>query len=215
MKIKKIKNVNINLETELCEIMRESGSDKSSMYHNYTKIYNELFKDMRNEKLNIFEMGIGSKNPSIPFNMCSSIIDGSSLNAWSQYFLNSTIYGADIDRDILYTTDKIKTFYCDQLDRKSVIELFDLPSLREIEFDIIIDDGCHRLEANINLLINSIWKLKKGGLYIIEDVSSKLKDIWRTLFTTLKTSLGIDKIYHLTLPHEKNTWDNNMIIIQK
>ena len=37
-------------------------------------------------------------------------------------------------------------------------------------FDIIIDDGLHTTDANINLFINSFDKLKKNGIYIIEDI---------------------------------------------
>ena len=49
-------------------------------------------------------------------------------------------------------------------------------------FDIIIDDGLHTTDANINLFINSFDKLKKNGIYIIEDVHSReLKDIMKKL----------------------------------
>ena len=40
----------------------------------------------------------------------------------------------------------------------------------EDEFDIIIDDGCHRYEETINFYENSIDKLKDNGIYIIEDI---------------------------------------------
>ena len=37
-------------------------------------------------------------------------------------------------------------------------------------FDILIDDGCHRFEETIIFFENSINKLRKGGIYIIEDI---------------------------------------------
>lgn len=40
-------------------------------------------------------------------------------------------------------------------------------------FDIIIDDGLHTTDANVNLFLNSFNKLKKNGIYIIEDVYHK------------------------------------------
>jgi hypothetical protein len=38
-------------------------------------------------------------------------------------------------------------------------------------FDIIIDDKIHDLEASFNLFKFSFSKLRKGGIYIIEDVN--------------------------------------------
>ena len=41
---------------------------------------------------------------------------GASLRVWRDYFPNAIIYGADIDKDILFAEERIKTFYIDQLD---------------------------------------------------------------------------------------------------
>ena len=39
-----------------------------------------------------------------------------------------------------------------------------------VKMDVIIDDGFHRFDANINFLENSLSYLNDGGHYIIEDV---------------------------------------------
>ena len=39
-------------------------------------------------------------------------------------------------------------------------------------FDIIIEDGLHTFEANKCFFENSIHKVKRGGIYIIEDITN-------------------------------------------
>ena len=46
-------------------------------------------------------------------------------------------------------------------------------------FDIIIDDGFHSFDAACCLYENSIHKLKKGGIYIIEDITLEPKFLKR------------------------------------
>ena len=51
------------------------------------------------------------------------------------------------------------------------------------KFDIIIDDGIHDYKGNINFFENSIEYLKKGGVYIIEDVNNIYVDNFRKYFS--------------------------------
>jgi hypothetical protein len=97
----------------LCEIMKNCGSDKST-FHNYTKIYTELFKNLVNENINLFELGIGTNNTSFECNMGLNGKPGASLRGWKEFFPNSKIYSADIDKSILFQDNDISTFYCDQ-----------------------------------------------------------------------------------------------------
>jgi hypothetical protein len=94
---------------------------------------------------------------------------GASLRGWADFFPNSSIFWADIDRNILFDTERIKTFYCNQLDKWDIFNLWSNSELNE-NFDIIIEDGLHTPEANITFFENSIHKLNPGGFYIIEDV---------------------------------------------
>ena len=94
---------------------------------------------------------------------------GASLYGWNEFFINSKIYGADIDSDILFNTDNIKTFYCDQT-KPDIIKNMWNNNLLDGLFDIIIDDGLHTFYANECFFENSIHKLNKNGYYIIEDI---------------------------------------------
>jgi hypothetical protein len=108
------KNEIYKKNTELCDLMNLFGSDKGN-HHNYTTFYHFIFKENKHLIKNFFEMGLGSKNEKIPSNVSSfkNSVPCGSLKAWSSYFINSSIYGADIDSTILEQSKKIKTFYCD------------------------------------------------------------------------------------------------------
>lgn len=155
--------------------MTKNGSDKGHGRHNYTIEYHKLFGKKRNKIKNVFEIGIGSQNPQIPNNMGQGGIPSASLRGWKEYFPNATIHGADIDKTILKNEEKIQTYYVDQKDEKTIQEMWNHPSLKTKTFDIIVDDGQHTLETNINFLKNSIHLKKPKGTYIIEDINTDLK----------------------------------------
>ena len=105
---------------------------------------------------------------------------GASLKVWRDYFINAEIIGADVDKDILFNSDRIKTFEVDQTNEQSIKNMWNKINLKN--FDLIIDDGLHNYEAGITLFKNSFDRLKKDGIYIIEDVSNKyLEDIINNL----------------------------------
>jgi hypothetical protein len=112
----------------------------------------------------VFECGLGTNNPDLQGNMTVDGMPGASLRVWRDYFKNAQVYGADIDKDILFQENRIKTFYVDQLNAPSIETMWKEIGIQN--FDIIIDDGLHTTDANIN----SFNKLKKNGIYIIEDV---------------------------------------------
>jgi hypothetical protein len=93
-----------------------------------------------------------------------------SLLGWKEYFSNiDSIFSADFDKNYLYCDEKIKSYYVDQENSDSINDMW--KNLEEHEFDIIIDDGPHTYSSNILFYKNSIHKLKKNGIYIIEDVN--------------------------------------------
>jgi predicted methyltransferase len=134
-------------------------------------------------------------------------IPGASLQGWKKYFINSKIYGADIDKNILFKEDRIKTYYCNQTKPIEIITLFD--SLN-IQFDIIVEDGLHTFDANIIFLNNAIHYLKKGGYYIIEDVQPKDDSLWKSTIPKLKKTYNLDYIKFIKFP---NRSDGGRIII--
>lgn len=165
------------LPTELCVLMNKYGSDKGTQNKgrgNYTKLYNFLFSEIKDKIKNVFEVGLGTNYTDVPSSMGIDGVPGASLRGWREYFTNANIYGADLDRRILFQEERIKTFFVNQFDKKTINDLWF--ELENIEFDIIIDDGIHDVSfdnksGNKIFFENSIHKLKKNGFYIIEDVA--------------------------------------------
>jgi hypothetical protein len=89
--------------------------------HILTTIICYLFSRRQHIK-KFFECGLGTNNPNLLSSMGSMGKPGASLRVWRDYFLNAIIYGADIDKDILFAEEKIKTFYIDQLDSVAIKE---------------------------------------------------------------------------------------------
>ena len=205
--------------TPLCEIMGVCGSDKGSKdictsIHNYTTFYYSIFKEICNNELRIFELGLGTNNINLPSNMGENGIPGASLYGWSQFFPNSYIFGADIDSNILFNTDKIKTFYCDQTNPDIIKELWDEPDLQE-NFDIIVEDALHRFYANVCFFENSIHKLKKNGYYIIENINNCEEFMFIDKIKEWEIQYPECVFTFLKIPSTCNNLDNNLLVVHK
>lgn len=191
------------------------GSDKSLVRHNYTSIYSALFKARRSQQLRIFELGLGTNNPKLISSMGELGTPGASLRAWRKLFPNASIYGADIDRDILFEDDRIKTFYCDQLDRAAIDALWSQPALKG-GMDIIIDDGLHTVEGNLSFLDGSIEHLRPGGIYVVEDILTSVLGQWHDQLETIYSKRFPDCDFALIeLPNSNNRYDNNLLVIRR
>jgi len=205
--------------TQLCEIMGRNKSDKGSSdicecWHNYTTFYYSIFSSLRDQQLRIFELGLGTNNLAVPSNMGADGRPGASLYGWEEFFPNAQIFGADIDDGILFTTDRIKTFFCDQTNPAVIRNMWRDPTLQE-EFDIIIEDGLHTFLANVCFFENSIHKLKAGGYYIIEDITSREIALFERKITEWTRNYRDCVFTLLKIPSLVNTCDNNLLVVYK
>lgn len=208
-----------NYDCDLAKYCDIYGSDKGELKkeghpypwpsHTYTDVYSRLFSYRRNEVNKIFECGIGTNNPNVISSMGASGKPGASLRVWRDYFPNAIVIGADIDNDVLFEENRIKTFYIDQTNPNTIETFWNLVNLSD--FDIIIDDGLHTFEAGKILFENSINYLDSNGYYIIEDVqlenSLKFKEYFKD------KGYLVDYV-HLYRPLTKLN-DNCLIIIRK
>src|SRR5689334_22577873 len=109
---------------------------------------------------------------------------GASLRAFRDYLPNASIFGADVDRDILFQTERIRTAYVDQTDPKTFADMhaeFGRPS-----FDLVIDDGLHAADANLNTLRFGLRILSPGGWIVIEDIRCDALVAWRIVQDVLR-----------------------------
>jgi len=202
--------------TELCTIMAEEGSDKSDIknkHHNYTIEYYSLFDNKKDKITSVFELGLGTNYTDVQSSMGPNGIPGASLRGWKRYFKNAKIYGADIDKRILFTEDRIKTYFVDQTNKDIIAELWETKELQNT-FDIIIDDGLHEINANLIFLENSLHKLKQDGVYIIEDVKISMIPQYKSRLDELKQKINFNYTVKV-LDHHTNKNDNCLIIITK
>ena len=209
-------NFNIDVPTILCVIMRNNRSDKghtsSNAWHNYTLLYTELFKKFKPKR--IFELGLGSNNINIPSNMGSEGRPGASLYGWSEYFPDAKVYGADIDYECLFSTEKIKTFYCDQTNPSSIKNLWNQYELLD-GFDFMIDDGLHTIESIICFFENSHHKLNPGGYYSVEDIRTIDLSTWEQQIGQWIVKYPNFKFNLSKITNHVNPSDNNMILIYR
>jgi len=170
--------------TKLRDLFDHYGSDKGN-FHSYYKFYGNALQQMGVDKeLTILEVGLGTNNPDLISTMGSQGKPGASHRAWRDALPNAKIYGADVDRDILFTEDRIETTYVDQLDYNTFDELDN--TFGHPQYDLVIDDGLHALAANLNTLLYGLRHVKPGGYVVVEDIGSSLhQDNWKVIHDIL------------------------------
>ena len=133
--------------------------DKGTEKHHYYKEYEPYFEPVRNDPINILEIGTYL---------------GASTEAFHEYFPKGTIYTIDIfartspkDLNIL-KSGRVEWLKWDSTDAslgKKIKEQWG-----DVKFDFIIDDGAHWPEANRLTFENCIPFMKEDGTYFVEDV---------------------------------------------
>mgnify|MGYP001275239097 CR=1 FL=1 len=210
---------NNNLNNEISKLCELHDSDKGYIDynlatpnhdfkpHNYANYYLDLFDAFKNEVKLVFECGVGTYDLNIRNNMVNrGTKPGASLRMWKDYFKNAYIFGADIDKKILFNEERISTFYVNQLEKDSIISMWN--KVDKKNFDIIIDDGLHTLDAAVTLFENSFFQLKKNGIYIIEDVH------FLYLNNLVKKLIRFNPQV-ITLAHREGKKDNNLVVFRK
>lgn len=214
--VNELRDVNVLAPTEMCRVMNRHGSDKGvGGQHNYTPLYSVLFGKLRNQRLRIFELGLGSNNPEFAANMGTDGIPGASLRGWKEFFPKALVYGADIDPGALFAEDRVVTFYCDQLDADAIKQLWAQPAL-QAGMDVIIEDGMHTFEGSVSFLEGSIGQLRPGGIYVIEDIAKQTLGRWlNELETNYPTRFPSHDFALVELPDSFNRHSNNLLIVRR
>jgi predicted O-methyltransferase YrrM len=153
----------IKEETNVLKVLFDKYDSDKCVLHNYNYLYAVLFTKIKYTSKHIMEVGT---------------YKGASLRSWKEYFINADIYGIDIDPDTVFEEQRIHTMIADQ----NIME-----SMNEVNrkwpqgYDVVIDDGWHQPEASVYTMIAFIPQLKKGGIYILEDIDQKYRIFYENL----------------------------------
>lgn len=165
---------------ELKKLFDQYGSDKGNPNHNYHWLYGAILGTRRASAL--LEIGLGTNNEDVVSNMTSNGSPGASLRAFRDFLPDAHIYGADIDRAILFQEERVSTFFVDQTDIDSFAEL---SAAIPDELDLIIDDGLHTPNANLASLVFGLGRLKIDGYFLVEDIGRHAVPIWQLVSAAL------------------------------
>ena len=133
-------------------LVEDSNSDKLH-HHGYHRIYPWFLKHLKNQKIQLLEIGIDQAE---------------SIKLWCEYFSEIDIYGLDC-AEKNFNHPRVKLYRVDQSQED---QLQSFAKNINTNFDIIIDDGSHVPDHQI-LTFKHFWSLlKPGGIYIIEDIET-------------------------------------------
>jgi hypothetical protein len=176
---------------EIKKFFDQYGSDKSTL-HKYHHFYGSILTQ-RDSVENIFEIGLGTNNTDVVGNMGATGTPGASLRAFRDWCPNANIYGADIDDRVLFTEERIKTFFVDQTNQQT---FEDIKKQIPNQFDLVIDDGLHSPYANLNSLKFGLELVKVGGWVVIEDISGHALNIWQSVSAVFPKDKYRCHLYH-------------------
>ena len=158
------KFINHNLVNEtLDEIFIYFNCDKGSYCiwdnkkiksHNYSPFYEKYLKNFRSSKINILELGSH---------------EGKGIASYFYYFYNSYITGVNINPfQMKFTSRRITELFTDVSSERN---LKNLANYLVEDQDIIIDDASHNLRDILISFSILFRKLKKDGVYVMEDMN--------------------------------------------
>ena len=140
------------------QLFDEHTGESILKWSNYGPIYDRHFADYRDRSINILEIGI---------------LDGGSLQIWEKYFPKANIFAIDIDPECKqYETDRIKIFIGDQADKNFLRNV----KSKVPQIDILIDDGGHKAEQQINTFEEMYHHVRTPGVYLIEDIELNYRE---------------------------------------
>ena len=122
--------------------------------HFYAEFFHKNFGQIKNKKLDILEIGLAK---------------GAGIASFYFYFPFSNLIGVDNNPfKTRYKSKRIRNMYVDISSRQI---LKNLTNHLNQKFDLIIEDCSHKLIDQILCFSENFKNLKKGGIYIVEDLN--------------------------------------------
>ncbi len=143
-------------------------ADNGDSSHGYTEFYDEYYKPLIGTHPVILEIGVWK---------------GASIKMTYEYFNGDCdIYCLDINANaatyIKELGDNVHFHLVDQSDEAQLVNFASQMKEQEVKFDIILDDGSHRVWDQMISYYCLRKLLKPNGLYILEDLHTSWTDGW-------------------------------------
>ena len=142
----------------------------------YFEIYDNYFSHYRNSQLCILEIGVSQ---------------GGSLQMWKKYFgKQCKVYGVDINPQCKeLEEEQIEIIIGDQEDKKFLLSLKNkIPKI-----DILIDDGGHTMNQQINTFEILFPHINKNGIYLCEDLHTSYQSKYHAGYKRSNTFIEYSK----------------------
>ena len=136
----------------------QSGTDKTTS-HSYGELYDELFAPLRASARRVLEIGVYS---------------GASVVALAEYFEGAEVHGVDVTLDnVRFGRDHPRVrFHLGDGTLAATAAAVAGPEDAKGPFDLILDDGSHRILDQLAVLETWAPHLRPGGgLLVIEDIA--------------------------------------------
>ncbi len=172
---------------ELTELCKKYKSNK--LKEGYMPIYEFYINKWKDKEINLMEIGV---------------LRGASIKMWWDYFKKAKIYGIDTKPKIEFKKERVKIYTGDQADKEFLENV-----CKDKRFDIIIDDGGHKMSQQTRSF-KILWKyLKPDGIYVIEDLHTSYEKSHLDLDHTTMDFL-LTKLHDLNLSGKREYTINDL-----
>lgn len=170
----------------ITEILNRYGSDKASD-HSYGEIYEDFFAPLRRKAKVVLEIGV---------------YRGASLHAWREIFPQATLVGIDnAPQPDCTLPPQAACLRVNAADRNALSAAVSSYG----QLDLVIDDGSHDPEDQRAACDALLKRVRRGGLYVIEDVRS------------IDVAVNLAALYRgavLDLRAIKGQWDDILVVFR-
>lgn len=179
----------------LQSLVDNSRTDKNTS-HSYLPVYETLFASKKDTAKTILEIGIAQ---------------GGSIKLWRDYFSQAFIHAVDIydAQELPQDLHSLPNVLCST---KTDAYSSDFLQTLQTPLDIVIDDGPHTLESQMQCLQSYLPKLAPDGILVIEDIQD-----WRHI-EQLKNAIPVS-IRHTLEIHDlrgnKDRPDDILFLVHK
>lgn len=170
-------------------VLEELGTKymPSKRTHNYLAYYWMHFRDIRLDVRSVLEIGVQTDR---------------SICMWEEFFPNATIYGVDIDPTCKkFEGDRRRILIGDQGDPEFLRQVMQEPRWA---FDVIIDDGSHRVDHQLKTFEMLLPAMSDHGIYVIEDTGGCVADYELTTINALMPL--IDSVMYWPRGFDPRNW---------